>query len=78
MRTLDSQKVLYVGILFHSRITRLKKLFRRYSLFQIFVNKSFTTSLNDAVNHHSRLQLCFEAKELPHNKNENEMTAQDV
>ena len=33
------------------------------SKFQIFVNKSLTTSLNDAVNH-SSWQLYSEAKEL--------------
>ena len=45
-------------------------------MFQIFVNKSFT-SLNDAVNHSSR-QLYFEAKELSGIKSENETTGQNV
>ena len=45
--------------------------------FQIFVNKRFTTSLNDAVNH-SSWQLYFEAKKLSRIKSENETTGQDV
>ena len=47
------------------------------SKFQIFVNKGFTTSLNDAVNH-SSWQLFFEAKELSRIKSVNETTGQDV
>ena len=39
----------------------------------IFVNKRFTSTLNDAVNR-SNWHLFFEAKELSHIKSVNEMT----
>ena len=47
------------------------------SKFQIIVNKSFTTSLNDAVNY-SSWQLYFEVEELSRIKSESETTGQDV
>ena len=56
--------------------TERKKNFDLSKL-QIFINKSFTTSLNDAVNN-SSWQLYSEAKERSRIKSECETTGQDV
>ena len=67
------ERIILLG---ESKKTERTKIFDLSKL-QIFINKSFTTSLNAAVNH-SSWQLFFEAKELSHIKSENEMTGQDV